>query len=411
MNAFREVKMKLILFAVLLVVTGFFCTAESTGDFDNFVKKYKAADVNTREELTRSFITRQRTQGGFPIIETGGNVVFFYVGTGKEQDVRLTGEFRTLHFHSIYWDKEGEAMRAIAPKGGVFFKRLKFETDARLEYKFIIDGEPGRDPLNPRTAINGAGGEVSQLVMPGYIQPADVFPKPGIAGGRIIDLDEEWATPAVKIYLPAGYDSSKTYPVIYTADGSAWIKFMALPVILDNLIAARDIEPVMAVMIDSAKDRRSWYFYNPKYLDYLEKVVKYVDKRFATRADAGSRLHIGASSGGRAAFYVGLERPGLFLNLGLFSPSLTGSPYYYEPYFSGRKRPHPALRIWLSAGSYEEYIYKDTKVMEKYFKSVGPDTTAVYTREGHSFIAWRNLTPLMLKHFFPAVRGFSCSQS
>lgn len=393
--------MKRIFTAVLLIVMGLSCTAEPTGDFDRFVKMYRAAEAGAREELTRSFVARQRTKGGFPIIETGGNVVFFYVGTGKEQDVRLIGEFRTLHFHSIYWDKEGEVMTPIVPKGAVFFKRLKFETDARLEYKFIVDGTPVRDPLNPRTGINGAGGEISEMVMPGYIQPQDVFPKPGIAGGRIIDLDEEWAIPAVKIYLPAGYDSSKTYPVIYTADGSAWIKFMALPVTLDNLIAARAIKPVMAVMIDSAKDRRSWYFFNPKYLEYLERVVKYVDKHFATRADAGSRLHIGSSSGGRAALYVGLERPDLFLNLGLFSPSLTGSPYYYEPYFSGKKRPCPNLRVWLSAGSYEEYIYKDTKIMEKYFTSVDLDTTAVYTREGHSFAAWRNLIPSMLTHFLP----------
>lgn len=94
------------------------------------------------------------------------------------------------------------------------------------------------------------------------------------------------------LLLPAGYGSSNTYPVIYTADGSAWRKFMALPVILDNLIADRVIEPVMAVMIDSAKDRRSWYFYNPKYLEYLGKVVKYVDKRYSTRADDGRLVSI-----------------------------------------------------------------------------------------------------------------------
>ena len=79
---------------------------------------------------------------------------------------------------------------------------------------------------------------------------------------------------------------------------------------------------------------------------------------------------------------------------------MSGPPSYYEPYFSGRKRPDPNLRLWLSAGSYEGTIHRDTEILEAYFKKVGARTRAVYVHQGHSFGAWRDLLPQMLEYLF-----------
>ena len=57
---------------------------------------------------------------------------------------------------------------------------------------------------------------------------------------------------------------------------------------------------------------------------------------------------------------------------------------------------------YMSAGTYEEYIHRDTRTLERYFRKVGVKTKTIYTHEGHSFGAWRNLTPDMLEYFFPA---------
>ncbi|PYR48443.1 MAG: hypothetical protein DMF89_15695 [Acidobacteria bacterium] len=67
------------------------------------------------------------------------------------------------------------------------------------------------------------------------------------------------------------------------------------------MIAARIIEPVIAVVIDAPADRSAWYQYNHDYLDYLERVVKYIDGHYATQATPDARLHAGTSAGGERA--------------------------------------------------------------------------------------------------------------
>lgn len=369
-------------------------------DFDSFVHAYGETSSAQRKELTQSFISWQKRHGGFPIIEEGGNVVFFYVGKGKDQEVKLVGDFRTRNFYSVGWDQAGDIMLPISEGSSAFFVRLSFEVDARLDYKFLIDGESMRDPLHSRDIFSGPGGEASELIMPEYQLPKEFIPRPEVPKGKVQAVDAEWAQPRVNVYLPASYNPETTYPVVYTTDGSAWSNFMSLPIILDNLIADRSIEPVIAVMVDAAKDRRGWHFYSSDYLKYIEKVVRHVDRNYSTKPEAEKRLHIGTSSGGRIALYAGFERPDLFLNVAMLSPSLAGPPHYYEPYFSGDKQPDENLNIWLSAGTYEGYIYEDTKTMEKYFKSADIKSKVIYTREGHSFAAWRNITIKMLKYFY-----------
>jgi enterochelin esterase-like enzyme len=261
------------------------------------------------------------------------------------------------------------------------------------------------DVLNSRKVISGpGGGEVSELVMPKHRVPAETLPREGIPHGTLRVVQELWATPKVTVYVPPGYDSSKRYPTLYTADGSAWNELIKLPTILDNLISDRAIEPLIAVMVDATNDRRGWYYYNPEYLTYVRRVLDYVDSHYSTRARADQRAHVGTSAGGRAALYVGLELPNFFEKIGMLSPSLDAPAYMYEPYFSGSKRPNRNLEVWLSAGSYEGSIYRDTQTMEAYFKRVGVRTRSVYLHQGHSFEAWREATPNMLKYFFPRNR-------
>jgi len=204
----------------------------------------------------------------------------------------------------------------------------------------------------------------------------------------------------VTIYLPPGYDSLRLYPTIYTADGTAWLDVIRLPMILDQMIARRAIEPVIAVMIDAAPDRSSWYSYNPNYLMYLRRVVDHVDNLYSTRRRPEARLHVGTSAGGRATAYVGMELPDLFDNLAMLSPSFNPLSYF-EPYLSGRKRPHPKLKIWMSAGTYEGSIYQDAQMLDAYFKSVNIPIKTVYVHQGHSFGAWRECAVEMLPYFFP----------
>src|SRR4029079_13104935 len=155
---------------------------------------------------------------------------------------------------------------------------MAVEPDARLDYQFAVDGKYRPDPLNERGIVSGAaaspcgdGENAPVLLVPRYrLAPATV-PRADVAHGQMIVVDEPWATPKVTIYLPAGFDSNRRYPVVYTADGRQWREFINLPAILDKLIAGGSIEPLIAVMIDSAADRGEWYQLNSAYAAYLDK--------------------------------------------------------------------------------------------------------------------------------------------
>jgi enterochelin esterase-like enzyme len=387
--------------AILLVFTRP-SHAQSFTSFDDFLRRYEAAPPEAQRELTQSFVKWQQARGGFPIADSSGHVLFVYFGTGQEQDVRLTGDFRPRNFFNPYWDTVGEPMIRA---GSIFYLRKMFEPDARLDYRLVIDGKGILDPLNADTLFSGTGdGNASELVMPAHRRPSELVAQPNIPKGTLHRLDEAWATPKVTIYLPPGYDAARDYPTLYTADGSGWIDYIGLPTILDNLIATGAIEPVVAVLIDAAVDRTAWYHFNADYLAYLKRVVSYVDERYATRARADARLHAGTSAGGKATAYVGFELPDVFGQLAMLSSSVSGPLYYFEPYFSGRKRPPANLRVWLSAGTYEGAFHSETETLEAYFKRAGIPTKAIYLHQGHSFGAWRESAIEMLQYFFASPR-------
>ena len=84
------------------------------------------------------------------------------------------------------------------------------------------------------------------------------------------------------------------------------------------------------------------------------------------------------------------------------SLSLTSRPQYFEPYLSGRVRPHDQLRIWMSAGTYEAYIHQDVQDMQAYCERIGLPTRTLCVHRGHSFGAWREAAIEAVKYFFPA---------
>jgi enterochelin esterase-like enzyme len=111
--------------------------------------------------------------------------------------------------------------------------------------------------------------------------------------------------------------------------------------------------------------------WNPLYLEYLDKVVHYVDTHYATRAEPAGRIHIGTSAGARASFQVLLERSSTFGRFGMLSPALSGFPHIYEPLFTGRT--------------------KLAHTMARWFREAGVEAKTFYLHESHSFGNWRHV--------------------
>ena len=113
--------------------------------------------------------------------------------------------------------------------------------------------------IRPEPAIRF--GENSVCRTSGYARPEWSEPR-GAPSGRI----EEITVPSLafgesrteRVYLPAGYDPARTYPLVVVHDGSDFVSYAGLPVVLDNLIAAGDIPPVVAALVQT-RDRMGDY--------------------------------------------------------------------------------------------------------------------------------------------------------
>ena len=98
----------------LIALTLLLAETETFLDFEDFLQQYQSATDDTRTELATIFIEWQKERGGFPIIENDGSVVFFYLGSGSEKRLSITGDFRPRSFYNVYWDEAGALMTQAA---------------------------------------------------------------------------------------------------------------------------------------------------------------------------------------------------------------------------------------------------------------------------------------------------------
>jgi enterochelin esterase-like enzyme len=139
-----------------------------------------------------------------------------------------------------------------------------------------------------------------------------------------------------KVYLPPGYSTSTLrYPVIYLLHGrgdnlSAWDRNHAL---FDELIAAGQIPPMIAVMPDAPSSRRGGYWVDSAYAGasspgakvetaFVAELIPHVDASLRTIRDRTARAIGGYSMGGYGALRYALAYPELFAAAIVLSPAV-----------------------------------------------------------------------------------------
>lgn len=120
------------------------------------------------------------------------------------------------------------------------------------------------------------------------------------------------------VYTPAGYADSSTTPadLIVSFDGEDYVKDIPAPVILDNLIAAKKIGPVIQVFVDNSDDRLGDLANHQKFADFVAKdLMPWIRKNYRVTTDPARVVLCGYSAGGLAAAYVAYRHPELFGNV------------------------------------------------------------------------------------------------
>jgi enterochelin esterase-like enzyme len=141
------------------------------------------------------------------------------------------------------------------------------------------------------------------------------------------------------VYLPPGYDGGSTrYPVLYLLHGaggdeSVWNQRMQANVILDNLIADGELEPLVVVMphgftnrISTDERPRTAGAYKSEMeefaVDFVSDLVPLVESRYRVGADRAHRAIAGNSMGGGQALRLGLTHPEMFCGVASFSAAM-----------------------------------------------------------------------------------------
>ncbi len=267
--------------------------------FGAFVGKLSQSD--DKRALLDDFM---KAQTSFPIVEGGRLVHFVY--RGAVQDVAIRGIMLAQGEEDPLYRVEGTDL---------YYRSYAIEPGARWEYQFNVDFDNVvPDSLNSRRAPGGRA--VSEVVTPGWTQPAYLKDYEGETAGRLESFQLDGAARRVQVYLPHGYDSgADRYPVVIVNEGWEWVDAGGLPNTLNHLAGEQIKSPIVVVVHGASRGggRELGGAQTRAYARMLaDELVPELDRRCRTQAKAGGRIIFGKRGAAVAAVYTALAHPGVF---------------------------------------------------------------------------------------------------
>lgn len=287
-------------------------------------------------------VSAQRPRLVSPELDKEGKVTFrLYAPSAKQ--VSVTGEW-ALGAAALH-----EMVRSDSGTWSVSFGPLQPEI---YGYTFLVDGVAMPDPSNVQLRRDGSR-YASVLLVPG--EASALYAVQAVPHGNLAKV---WypspyvhLTRRMYVYTPAGYeDSHDRYPVLYLLHGGggdedAWTAMGRATQILDNLIAAGKVKPMIVVMTNGNPSQAAaqdyvappapapgaptqWPFGDnsifPKSL--VADVIPYVDQHYRTLSDRDHRAIAGLSMGGAQTFFAAFNFLDQFSWVASFSGGFTLLP-------------------------------------------------------------------------------------
>jgi enterochelin esterase family protein len=222
----------------------------------------------------------------------------------------------------------------------------------------------------------------------------------------------------IAVYLPPGYSrSEKPYPLLLLFDELAYlgdrerIFLVPTPTILNNLISAKRIPPMVALLVGNAAGARGRELpCNGTFSDFLvSELLPWAHGLYNFSADPREAVVSGSSFGGLAAACAGLHHPEAFGNI----LSQSGSFFWVpgknnsspdtdadsEPNWVAKQfiaSPKLPLRFYLDAGSEEidvsgagRSILLTNRTLRDVLLAKGYEVHFQQFDGGHDFLSWR----------------------
>src|SRR5712671_6888465 len=207
-----------------------------------------------------------------------------------------------------------------------------------------------------------------------------------------------------QVYVPAQYESSRPTAYMIFLDGSGYAgNGVRVPVVLDNLIARRDVPPMIAIFLDpgvmpalsdQAQNRYERIFeydsLTPRFANFLiEELIPEVARTYNLSTDANDHGIAGISTGGVGAFVAAWNRPDQFRRVitwvGSFG-NFRGADRL--PGLIRRTEPRP-IRVFMQTGrqdlvNYAGSWYLQNPLMAAALDFAGNDVKIELGEDGHS---------------------------
>ncbi len=342
-----------------------------------------------------------------PILE-GNSITFAYRG---EADAVLLQHF-------IYGLETSQPFQRLEGTD-LWYLILELPEKSHLQYKLnVIHGEEQNwilDPFNSHRALDPFGAN-SVVRTPGSERPAWTRPDPDARPGQIVGRMVESAAfgrpRRVRVYLPARFRETRRYPLLVVHDGHDYLRYSSLKSVLDNLIHALEVAPMIVALTDADERLDEYPNHEPHARFLTEELVPWLEQEYPLRTEPASRGLMGASFGAVAALSCAWRYQGfygrLLLQSGSFAFTDIGN-HHRGPTFDPvvkfvnafRKRPgRPSEKVFISCGTYESLIYEN-RSMVPFLQTTGMDVRYVEARDGHNWENWRDRLRVGLSWLFP----------
>ncbi len=222
----------------------------------------------------------------------------------------------------------------------------------------------------------------------------------------------------LNIYLPQGFDKTKSYPVIYLLDGSMNEDFIHVTGLIQFFNLMYSMPETIVVGVANIDRKRDYTFHtdlkdlqkdypttghSDKFIEFLEKELKpYVESQFKTT----DKYLFGQSLGGLLATEILLKKPEMFNNYFIISPSLWWDNESLLKQASQllSKSPDTKKFVYVSVGKGEHQIMiKEAEAFYSILKKTGKKNWTLEYKmmetDNHATILHRSLYEGLVKMF------------
>ncbi|HRF59209.1 MAG TPA: alpha/beta hydrolase-fold protein [Fimbriimonadaceae bacterium] len=260
-------------------------------------------------------------------------------------------------------------------------------SDARIEYKYIVDGRWKLDDNAPK-APNGLGGENNVWKGPDYRETAPIGP-PKMPMERIEANFSDGKTQWRKFTVFVPKSGGKNLPMLIYFDGQDYEKYVTPQNILQNLVEQGRVRPAVLVLIPPVDREQEYWKNSGPFEEFMIRLVRRAPASMIPASRRAGDVFVGgASLGGLIALRLATKHPKVFAG-GVHAQS---GAFWADTSLLERAsldKIAPNARLSCDWGAYESSITTTNRELAATLKQTKRPWLGKETNEGHNWTAWR----------------------